>query len=85
MASDSAGYPFAGVYPWPGRISRPASTEPSTAGMPAASVTAVTTAALAASSVIRRGMAASVVLIMPVPYSPLTASTATMATTAWPR
>ena len=53
--------------------------------MPAASVTAVTTAALAASTVVRRGIAARVVLIMPVPYSPLTASTATMATTAWPR
>ena len=84
-ASDSIGYPLAGVYPWPGRISRPASSEPRTARVPAASVTVVTTAALAASTVARRGMAASVVLIMPVPYSPLTASTATMATTAWPR
>ena len=38
--------------------------------MPAASVTAVTTAALAASTVARCGMAASVVAIMPAPYSP---------------
>ena len=60
-------------------------SEPSTAAAPAASVTALTTAALAASTVVRRGMAARVVRIMPVPYSPVTASTATMATTAWPR
>ena len=66
-------------------MSRPASTEPSTASVPAASVTTATTAALAASTVVRRGIAARVVLIMPVPYSPPTASTATMATTAWPR
>ena len=41
-------------------------------------------AALAASTVARRGIAARVVRIMPVLYSPLMASTARMATTAWP-
>ncbi len=48
-------------------------------------MSAVTTAALAASTVTRPGIAASVVRIMPVLYSVLTASTATMATAAWPR
>jgi len=42
-------------------------------------------AALAASTVSRRGIAARVVRIMPVLYSLLIASTARMATTAWPR
>ena len=42
-------------------------------------------AALAASTVVRRGIAVRVTRIMPVPYSPPIASTARMATTAWPR
>ena len=41
--------------------------------------------ALAARTVVRRGIAARVVRIMPLLYSPLTASTARTATTAWPR
>src|ERR1700730_6062889 len=51
----------------------------------AASTRPVTTAALAARTTVRRGMADSVMRIMPVLYSLLMASTATMATTAWPR
>ena len=42
-------------------------------------------AALAASTVGRRGIAVMVVRIIPVLYSLLIASTARMATTAWPR
>src|ERR1700727_2425882 len=53
--------------------------------VPAASTRPVTTADLAASMVTRRGMAVMVVRVMPVLYSPLMASTAMMATTAWPR
>ena len=52
--------------------------------VPAASTRPVTRAALAASTADRRGIAARVVRIMPVLYSPLMASTARMATTAWP-
>src|SRR6266567_2651230 len=73
------------MYPWAGRISRPASSEPRMATAPAASTRAVTAAALAASMTVLRGTAARVVRIMPVAYSPETARTATMATTAWPR
>ena len=68
-----------------GRISRPASTDASTPTVPAASTRPVSTAALATSTVIRRGIAVSVTRIMPVLYSPLIASTARMATTAWLR
>ena len=71
--------------PRPGRISRPASTEPSTAKAPAAKTGPVRMAALAASTVARLGIAASVTLIMPVLYSLLTTSTPTMAMAAWPR
>ena len=71
--------------PRPGRISRPASTEASTPAAPAASVSPATATALAPSTPRRRGMAVSVVRIMPVLYSPLIASTARMATTAWLR
>ena len=42
-------------------------------------------AAFAARTVVRRGIAARVVRIMPLLYSPLIASTATTATTTWPR
>ncbi len=42
-------------------------------------------AALAARTVTRRGVAARVTRIMPVPYSPLTDITARTATTAWLR
>ena len=49
------------------------------------SIRPVTRAAFAARTVVRRGIAASVVRIMPLLYSPLIASTATMATTTWPR
>ena len=65
--------------------SPPASTEASTATAPVARVTALTTAALAASTRHRRGVAASVRRIIPVLYSPLTTVTATIATMAWPR
>ena len=71
--------------PWPGRMICPASTQPRTATAPAASTSPVKTAALAARTVARPGMAASVTRIMPVLYSPLIMSTARMATTAWPR
>ena len=57
----------------------------STPTVPAASVSAVTATALAPSTLSRRGIAVSVVRIMPVLYSPLIASTARMATTAWLR
>ena len=53
--------------------------------VPAASATASSTAALAASIVHRRGMAARVERIMPVPYSLPTMTTASIATIAWPR
>ena len=53
--------------------------------VPATSTRLVTTTALAARTVVRRGIAASVTRIMPVLYSPLIASTASTATTAWPR
>ena len=53
--------------------------------MIAAKVSAVTATALAPSTLSRRGIAVSVVRIMPVLYSPLIASTARMATTAWLR
>ena len=52
---------------------------------PARAATPVRTVALAASTMIRRGTAANVTLIIPVPYSSLMLSTATMAITAWPR
>ena len=52
--------------------------------IPAPSTTPVRVAALAASTAHRRGIAARVVRIMPVPYSPLMTSTASTATTAWP-
>ena len=52
-----------------GRSSLPASSEASTAAVPAASVTAVIRTDLAASMMVRRGVAASVVVIMPVLYS----------------
>ena len=57
----------------------------STPTVPAARVSAVTATALAPSTLRRRGIAVSVVRIMPVLYSPLIASTARMATTAWLR
>ena len=77
------GYPCAGVKPWPGRISRPASAAPATASAEAASTGAVTTVAFANSHVSRRGIAVSDSLIIPVLYSLPTASTPTTAATAW--
>ena len=77
------GYPCAGVKPWPGRISHPASAAPATASAEATSTGAVTTAALANSHVSRRGIAVSDSLIIPVLYSLPTASTPTTAATAW--
>src|SRR5271165_3835446 len=65
-------------------MTRPASTDPATARAPAASTRPATRTALAVSTADRRGIAVSVVRIMPVLYSPLIASTARMATTAWP-
>src|SRR5271169_746669 len=53
--------------------------------VPAASTRPERTAALAARTTARRGIAAKVMRIMPVLYSLLIASTATTATTAWPR
>ena len=76
------GYPCAGVKPWPGRISRPASPAPATASAVAASTGAVSTAALANSHVSRRGIATSDSLTIPVLYSLPTASTPTTAATA---
>ena len=66
-------------------MSRPASTQPATAIVPAASTRPAITAALAASTAVRRGMAVNVTRIIPVPYSPLIAVAARMTTTAWPR
>src|SRR5579875_3760183 len=66
-------------------MNRPARTAPSTPAAPAARTGTVTTTALAASTVTRRGDAARLTRIRPVPYSPLIASTPTMATTAWLR
>src|SRR5262252_5697565 len=66
-------------------MSRPASSDPRMARVPAASVRPVTRTAFAARTVVRRGMAARVVRIMPLLYSLLIASTATTATTTWPR
>ena len=77
-------YPCAGVKPWPGRISRPASAAPATASAEAASTGAVSTAALAQNQVSRRGIAVSDSLIIPVLYSLPMASTPATATTAWP-
>ena len=70
--------------PWPGSSSRPASRQPPAATAAAASTIPVSTTALAASTAVRAGTAVSVVRIMPVLYSPLTASTASTATSAWP-
>ena len=66
-------------------VTCPASTHASTAMAPEASTSPVRMAALAASTVVRRGIAASVIRIRPVLYSLLIMSTARMATTAWPR
>src|ERR1022692_5189636 len=65
-------------------MTRPARTEPRTAMVPAASPTAVTTAALATSMVDRRGIAVIVLRIMPLLHSPVITSTARTATVAWP-
>ena len=67
--------------PWPRSMICPARTHPSTAIAPAVRTRAVRIAALAASTVVRRGIAASVTRIMPVLYSLLIISTARMATT----
>src|SRR4029453_5832690 len=64
---------------------RPASTDVSTAMVAAGTTMAGRMAALAARTGGRRGIAARVMRIMPVLYSLLIASTARMATTAWPR
>src|ERR1700689_1700645 len=71
--------------PLPGRISRPASRDTPTATTPDRQARPDRTVPLAASTAVRRGTAANVTRIIPVPYSPLIASTATMAITAWPR
>src|SRR5581483_1369669 len=57
---------------------------PATPTVPEQSTTPPSTAALAASTVVRRGIAARVVRIMPVLYSSLITSTARTATTACP-
>jgi hypothetical protein len=75
-------YPCAGVKPWPGRISHPASAEPATASAEAMSTGTVSTAALAKNHVSRRGTAISDSLIIPVLYSLPTASTPATATAA---
>src|ERR1700722_5048360 len=77
-------YPCAGVKPWPGRTSRPASAAPATASAEAVSTGAVSTVALANSQVSRRGIAASDSLIIPALYSLPMASTPATAATAWP-
>jgi hypothetical protein len=84
LPSDSTRTPCALVKPLPGRMNRAASTEHSTAAVPAASTTPVTTVALAARAVARRGTAVSVIRIMPLLYSPVIISTARTATAAWP-
>src|SRR6266568_7975929 len=56
----------------------------STATVPAASTSTLTATPLAASTVERRGTAVNVRRAMPLLYSPLTASTARIATIAWP-
>ena len=66
----------------PGRMSRPASRDPATAMVPAASTRPLTMAALAARTAGRRGIAVRVVRIMPVPYSLLIVSTPRMAEAA---
>jgi hypothetical protein len=76
-------YPCAGVKPWPGRISRPASTAPATASAEAVSTGAVSTVALAKNQVSRR-IAVSDSLIIPVLYSLPMAGTPATAATAWP-
>ena len=52
--------------------------------MPATATVAHSTAAFVASTVRRRGTAASVARIRPVPYSPPTIPTASTVTTTWP-
>ena len=59
--------------------------ESRTATVPAAAARAAVMAAFAARTAVRRRIAVRVTRIMPVLYSPLTASTATIAITAWPR
>src|SRR6266508_4071650 len=83
-ASDSGGYPLAGVNPLPGRMLRAASSEPSTPTVAAASTVAVTTAALVTKTMPRCGVAAKVVWIIPVPYSLVIASTASTTTAICP-
>jgi hypothetical protein len=88
MAEARDAYPCAGVKPLPGRISCPASAEPATASVEAVSTVAVSTVAvstvaLAKNQVIRRGIAVSDSLIIPVLYSLPMVSTPATATTAW--
>src|SRR5450631_2163760 len=71
--------------PRPGRMSRPASRDATTAMVPVIRTGPVRIAALAARTVTRRGIATRVVRIIPVLYSLLMTRTATMAMTTWPR
>ena len=59
--------------------------QPATAGTPATSARAAMLTALAPSITARRGVAARVTRIIPAAYSSVTARTARIATTAWPR
>ena len=65
--------------------SRPASTEPSTPTSDAARVSPATMIAFDSSTTKRRGIAVSVTRTIPLLYSPPTASTASTATSTWPR
>jgi hypothetical protein len=70
------------VKPFPGSTSRPTSRQPATASTEPASTRTVTTAAFAASTADRHGIAVKVVRIIPVLYSLPIASTARTATAA---
>jgi hypothetical protein len=61
--------------PFPGRIARPATSEPSTPRTPTTSADAATAAALASRTSRRDGFAVRVALMVPVAYSLLIACT----------
>src|SRR5262249_34833880 len=68
----------------PGRMIRPATTQPATASAPAPSTSAVTTAAFAMRTRRRPGSAHSVTPMVPVSYSAVIASTASATTAICP-
>ena len=84
-AIEMSAYPWAGFRPAPGSNRRPAIRQPATAGTAVTSARPAMLTPFAPSIAPRRGIAARVTRIMPVPYSSVIARTARTAMTAWPR